>query len=109
MFDRRYDALQASTAAFAFMLQWAQAEGIRYLNLQASPASQPDLIRFKAAWGAQTRPQSYFVSILNNRDKVLQTSVDQIRNDYLFHFFVPFSALTARTETARDREVTHAH
>ncbi len=109
MFARRHDALQASTAAFNFMLSWAHSQGIRYLNLQASPASQPDLIRFKAAWGAQAWPQSYFVSILNNRDKVLQTSVDQIRNDYLFHFFVPFAALTVKTETARDREVTHAH
>lgn len=108
MFDRDCDETQASTASFHYLLCWAKLAGLRYLNLQASPNSQPELAQFKAAWGAQKLPQRYLIAVLNSRDQVLSRSVDQIREEYKFHFYLPFAALTNQGATAQDREVVHA-
>jgi len=108
MFDRDCDEMQASTAAFYYLLCWAKSAGLRYLNLQASPNSQPELAQFKAAWGAQELPHRYLVRVLNDRDQVLSRSVDQIREEYKFHFYLPFAALTNQGTPTQDREVVHA-
>lgn len=108
MFDRDCDEMQASTASFCYLLSWARSAGLRYLNLQASPSGQSELAQFKAAWGAQEIPQRYLVTVLNSRDQVLSRSVDQIREEYKFHFYLPFAALTNQGAMAQDREVVHA-
>ncbi len=108
MFDRDCDEAQASIASFYYLLCWAKSAGLRYLNLQASPNSQRELAQFKAAWGAQELPQRYLVAVLNSRDQVLSRSVDQIKEEYKFHFYLPFAALTNQSATAQDREVVHA-
>ena len=95
MFNRDDDSTQASTAAFYHLLQFAKRRGIRLLNLQSSPRSQVELIRFKEAWGAETARYHYLVKILNNREQILRQSPQEIQLKYPFHFVVPFAELTS--------------
>ena len=93
MFDRDEDDKQASTAAFHFLLENARLSGATYLNLQASPRNQSDLVHFKESWGALLARHSYHVKILNNREGVLHMSPHVIKHDYRFHYLIPFDAL----------------
>lgn len=96
MFNREDNETQASTAAFNFLVEHAKEKGTKYLNLQASPKSRPDLVHFKKSWGADEYQHNYAVKILNNRDAILHQSASDISQKYPFHFLVPFSALTAQ-------------
>lgn len=93
MFDRDEDDKQASTAAFHFLLEHARQSGATYLNLQASPRSQTDLLHFKESWGALQSRHSYRVKILNNREAILHMSPHVIKHEYPFHYLLPFDAL----------------
>ena len=95
MFNREDDETQASTAAFYFLVKHAKAQGIKFMNLQASPKSQPDLVRFKKSWGATEYRHKYLVKVLNNADAILNQSAEHLSKEYPFHFVVPFSALKA--------------
>ena len=94
MFDRDEDDKQASTAAFHFVMNYAKQQAIPVMNLQSSPRSQTDLIRFKESWGAIPTGQRYLVKILNNATAILEQSSKAIGQRYPFHFLVPFDALT---------------
>lgn len=100
MFDREHDDSQASTAAFYYMLQRAKESGATILNLQSSPRSQTDLIKFKSSWGAREAEHRYLVKILNNREQLLQMSAEDIQRDFQFHFLLPFSALQKALQPA---------
>lgn len=93
MFDRDEDDTQASTAAFHFVMNYAKRRGIPLMNLQSSPRSQADLIRFKESWGANPARHQYLVKILNNRAAILGQTTTEIGEKYPFHFLVPFGAL----------------
>ena len=93
MFDRDYDEMQASTAAFYFLISYARSLDAQILNLQSSPASQIELIRFKESWGALRAEHSYLTKIVNNREKVLRMTEQQITQDYRYHYLLPFAAL----------------
>ncbi len=99
MFDRKCDEMQASTAAFHFLVNYAKGFGTPILNLQSSPAAQTDLIRFKESWGAQRAQHRYLTKIVNNRDKVLSLTESEIKKNFQFHYLLPFEAL--RPEMAR--------
>ncbi len=95
MFDRDEDDTQASTAAFHFVMNYAKRQGIRLMNLQSSPRSQTDLIRFKESWGAIPFRHQYLVRILNNKTAILGQTSTEISEKYPFHFLVPFGALNS--------------
>jgi hypothetical protein len=96
IFDRDCDDIQAGTCLFHHALAWAKQQGVSYFNLQASPTSQTALYEFKKSWGATGGSHHYLVKILNNRNEVLQSSVDQVKRDYRFHYLAPFEALSGR-------------
>lgn len=93
MFDREHDEMQASTASFHFLLSYARSFGAKILNLQSSPTSQTDLIRFKESWGALQGSHRYLTKIVNNRDKIQRMSEQEIKANYQYHFLLPFDAL----------------
>lgn len=95
--NRDCDDTQASTALFYHALSWAKGQGISYFNLQASPTSQTALYEFKKSWGATGGSHQYLVKILGNRESILQSSADQIKREYRFHYFVPFEALASKS------------
>lgn len=99
MFNRDEDESQASTAACHFLVNYARRQGIKFMNLQSSPKSQPDLIHFKESWGATEYRHKYLVKVLKNREVVLNQSSNDIAKKYPFHFVVPFAAL--QTEAAQ--------
>jgi hypothetical protein len=109
IFDRDCDDTQAGTCLFHHALAWAKQQSVNYFNLQASPTTETALYEFKKSWGATGASHLYLVKILNNREEVIQSSADQVKREYRFHYLAPFEALAGgQTAGSKETGILHA-
>jgi lipid II:glycine glycyltransferase (peptidoglycan interpeptide bridge formation enzyme) len=54
-YDQRYARLRAGYGLMSLAIAHARDRGCKAFNLMASPANQPDLVKFKEKWGGITR------------------------------------------------------
>lgn len=105
--DSRYAELRPNYLLAAHSIAWARRGGHAYYNWQGSPP-RGGVERFKRSFGSQQFDYRYLTWVTGDAKRFLEAKVSEIRDEYRFHYVLPFDQLGASGGETRTEERTSA-
>lgn len=89
--DSDYDNLLPNFFLMDNVIRWAKLEGFKYMNWESSPSRDSGTYLFKSRWGSLEGKHHILTKVLGNINKLKQTSLEDVKKAYPWHYVLPYS------------------
>lgn len=77
-----------------YLINWCKSQDFEILNWQSSKPRGGGPYNFKMQWGSKEAPYYFFTKIYRSVDKLKRLGLDKVKQEYKYHFVLPYSAFS---------------